>query len=251
MPFTLAHPIAALPLWWGSRRRLDLPALMVGAAIPDISYFIALQPVANIGHQLSGIFLEGIPSALALLFIGKYVLWQPVIQLLPSAIARKFPQHCPYRFLPLSRLLTITLSIALGAATHIIWDSFTHPNSWGTNNISGLSYNLLSIPIYKWLQYSGGLIGFLLLLCIAYWSLRAIESRYQTPTLPIQKKVIALIAISAITILTIFAALQPTISITEKIIAIVVGSISGSFIGFCFYALCFWLGLLVWPKISD
>ncbi|MEL7228106.1 MAG: DUF4184 family protein, partial [Cyanobacteria bacterium J06576_12] len=212
MPFTLAHPIAALPLWWGSQRRLDLTALMIGATIPDISYFIALQPVANIGHQFSGIFLEGIPSAFALLLIGKYVLWQPVMQLLPRAIAQRFPRRCPYRILPVSRLLMITLSIALGAATHIVWDNFTHYRGWGVNRIGLLSHEVLNLPIYKWLQHSGGLIGFALILLFAYQAFRTLESRYQhstssLKTLPISWKVFAGGAISSITILTIFTAL--------------------------------------------
>jgi len=49
MPYTLAHPIATAPLWYLSRRRLDLAALAIGSMMPDISDFIALQPFGNIG----------------------------------------------------------------------------------------------------------------------------------------------------------------------------------------------------------
>jgi Domain of unknown function (DUF4184) len=54
MPFTLAHPIAAYPLWQLSRKRLNLLGLMVGTIVPDLAYFLALRPIESFGHTLPG-----------------------------------------------------------------------------------------------------------------------------------------------------------------------------------------------------
>jgi hypothetical protein len=97
MPFTLAHPIAAAPIWFGSNRRLHLPGLLVGSLVPDVEYFVALQPAGNLGHQLPGIFLQGLPCAIVLLLLVRYAFWWPFVGLLPNAWEEKIP---PLRSVP-------------------------------------------------------------------------------------------------------------------------------------------------------
>lgn len=243
MPFTLAHPIVTLPLWQASQKRFDLAALMVGATIPDISYFVALQPVVNIGHSLTGVVIEGIPSGLLLLLIGRYWLWQPVRSLLPSAIATRFPIHCPYSFHPLPRLLKIILSLAIGALTHIIWDSFTHSYGWGVQRFSGLSFEIAGLPIYKALQYGCGLLGFAVLLVLLAQFVQEQTQQYRPSKLPLKQQKIAWTGVLTVAILTIGVAILAEVnnSLSAIIVRIVIGSVSGLFLGLCLYATAFWI----------
>ncbi|MEM9089616.1 MAG: DUF4184 family protein [Cyanobacteria bacterium P01_F01_bin.53] len=253
MPFTLAHPIATLPLWHASHKRLDLPALIVGSTIPDIAFYIALHPVVNVGHSLSGIFTEGIPSALLLLFLGRYLLWRPVLALLPNNIAHRLPVHCPYQFLPINRLLVIILSVALGALTHIIWDNFTHDYGWAVKQFSFLSAEVANLPIYKCLQYGGGLVGFTLVVALLYATLRKQTPQYTQQQLSDRGKGLAWSFITAIFGLTIYAAIAQTSkkALSNIVVNTIVGSISGLFLGLCLYAAIFWANQVLEAQSSS
>ncbi|WP_245636533.1 DUF4184 family protein [Eikenella longinqua] len=50
MPFTLAHPVAVLPL--ARCRRCHFPALVIGSLSPDFVYFLHGRAVAG-GHGLA------------------------------------------------------------------------------------------------------------------------------------------------------------------------------------------------------
>lgn len=274
MPFTLAHPIAVLPLWHISQRRLDLPALIVGATIPDIAYFIALYPVASIGHSPLGLLQEGIPSALTLLFIGRYLLWDAVLALLPTEqtphhqlssgehpqektplaignLARRIPPAKSYSFWPLSRLLTIIFSVIIGALTHIIWDSATHFNGWTVVRVSWLSAMVGPMPLYKWLQHGGGVMGLALLGWIIVRALQQGSPQYHPLQLPERKKTIAWLSVAAVTGLITWKAMSSppaTEGSIELIIGTIIGLVSGSFVGLCLYAIAFWSGRILFSQ---
>jgi hypothetical protein len=72
MPFTLAHPIAALPLWQLSGKRLNLLGLMVGTIVPDLAYFLALRPIESFSHTLLGALTQGVLEGLVLFGIVRY-----------------------------------------------------------------------------------------------------------------------------------------------------------------------------------
>jgi len=244
MPFTLAHPIAVLPLWQLTQKKLDLPALMMGSMMPDVSYFLALQTVPNIGHSLTGIFVEGIPSGLVLLLLGRYLLWRPVVSLLPTTVSDRIPSTA-YSFLPFSRVFNLVLSLFIGALTHIFWDSFTHKSGWGVQQISWLSSELLGLSIYKWLQYGGGVVGLFLLAVVAVNTLQNRAPHYRHRALSAKQGVRATVLIAVVAGLMILRAIAaaPTIAgLNDIVVRFVIGSVSGTFLGLCLYAVLFWLG---------
>ena len=146
MPFTLAHPIATVPIWWGSKQKLHLASLAIGSMIPDADYFILLYPIKTIGHTFSGIFIQGIPYSIVLLLAIRYVLMRPFLALIPLQLAQKFPPPKKYFPIQISELFNIILSIAIGAATHLIWDAFTHSGDSVHSEV--LKSTLGSLPIY-------------------------------------------------------------------------------------------------------
>src|SRR5262245_17601099 len=125
MPFTLAHPAAVLPLYSLSKSRLPLSALMIGSMAPDFSYFTPYN-AALATHSIAGLFWFCWPMGLAAWLIFVYVLERPTIAMLPS---RWQPQPSQSQEITLAALAGISVAIVLGAATHILWDSFTHATS--------------------------------------------------------------------------------------------------------------------------
>ena len=169
MPFTIAHAAVAPPLWRLTRGRLVLSALAVGATAPDLEYLIHLRTHRTIGHTLPGIFVLCVPLTLAVL-----VLWH---KLIGPQLSRLLPERCaplaavasrPFRFFGAGRFASICLSAAVGAYSHIVWDSFTHEGSWFPQR-----FDIMREPAWDGgpllvtlLQYGSSVIGLAL---IAVW----------------------------------------------------------------------------------
>lgn len=245
MPFTLAHPIAAAPVWLCSKRKLNLPGLLVGSMIPDIEYFIALQPSRTIGHTLTGILIQGLPCSIALLLITRYILLRPFLALLPQGLAQRFPLPSSHFSFPPLVLLNIMVSIVLGAVTHLIWDGFTHDGGWFVTQSTLLQSQLGSLPTYKLLQYGSGIFGvFALLLWLSIW-LKQSQYRNHIETLAFHWKALALICINLCAFTFALIAMKSHQvageAFKEAIVRAVIGYISGLFVGLLLYSIVFWL----------
>lgn len=162
MPFTLAHAAAAFPL---RRFGLVFSALILGTFAPDLEYFLRLAPDDGYGHTLNGLFLLTLPLALITLWLFHVVVKRPLIGLLPSGIARRLAIHADeFSFRGPVHFGLIVLSILVGAATHLAWDSLTHKNTWPYRNWDilreGVTLPFLgSLPIYKILQHGSTVLG--------------------------------------------------------------------------------------------
>jgi hypothetical protein len=170
MPFTVSHAAAVLPL-----RRLNLvwSAFIVGSMAPDFPYIVGNIHYREIGHQFPGLIVFTIPVSLVALWVFHNVIKRPIIQLMPGGMQERLrDQRGDFRFLPLSRLLAIFGAVVLGIASHIIWDSFTHYNTWPWRHSSFLqSWVRLPlvnhrVPMFAVLQYVSTIVG---LLALAIW----------------------------------------------------------------------------------
>lgn len=174
MPFTLAHPAAVLPL----RRYLPLSALVAGSLAPDFEYPLRLAAVSRFSHTPGGILYFCVPVGLLSLWLFHRLIKRPAVLLLPECVRRRigFPLP-PFRFWPAGRLLVLLLALAVGALTHVAWDSFTHEYGWVVERWPALQANVFTaagheLRLYKVLQYGSSVLGLLVLaLCFTYWLL--------------------------------------------------------------------------------
>lgn len=158
MPFTLAHPVAALPIWHASGRRLRLAALVIGSTAPDYEYFLRMQPGGTFGHTIPGLFLFCFPAAWLVLWLFDRFARRGVQALLPSGwqlpLAPGQHRHSA---------LTTAGALLLGAASHVIWDAFTHKTGLGVMLLPVLaepvSAGSWSVPWYKVLQHGSTALG--------------------------------------------------------------------------------------------
>ena len=181
MPFTLAHAAAALPFRRLPFRRLRLvpSALVIGTLAPDFEYFLRLSPGGRFGHTLPGALLFSLPMALLVLWLFHAFIKVPTVKLLPESLQRRLMPHLHrFRFLPVVRFLWIVVSVLLGIATHLIWDSFTHSTTWLYRHWSALRQPhrlpiMGQVPLYKILQHGSTIVGLTILLIWFYFWYRA------------------------------------------------------------------------------
>lgn len=129
MPFTLAHPAAVIPL---APRVGFVSALVIGSITPDLPYFFPLGAWGAASHTALGLLLFDVPAGFISFLLFCFVLRQPLLDLLPKpAQARIRPAP---KFVPLA----VALALAAGAATHLVWDAFTHGSGWIVRNVPAL-----------------------------------------------------------------------------------------------------------------
>jgi hypothetical protein len=175
VPFTISHAAAVLPL---QKTRLPLAALMIGSMSPDFAYFLPGEPLREHTHSIAGIFWFCWPVSFALWFLFVRVLEQPTLALLPDRWHARFvPSDRDVSF---KAFALASAAVVLGAATHILWDSFTHRGTAVVDAIPALH----SVAFYshgwrvRWftlLQHLSSIVGLLVLLIWA-WRLPPIHS---------------------------------------------------------------------------
>jgi hypothetical protein len=150
MPFTLSHPAAAIPFL---RTRLDPSALVIGCMAPDFDYFLHFAPGWGFGHTLAGVFLFDLPAAFIVLWLFHVYAKDPLYTWLPASVRRRIQlgtAALPVR--NMGQFALVLMSILIGVATHILWDSFTHPNFWPYQHWQFL-HRTVELPVYGTMGY--------------------------------------------------------------------------------------------------
>ena len=175
MPFTLAHPAAVLPL--RGLRYLRTAPLVIGALVPDTSYYLpsSIGRYALGNHSFTGSYTTCLLLGYALL-AALFVLRGPLTALL-SARARALCLSALEPFRGNAREWAWAApAIVLGVWTHLLWDSFTHPEGWMVHRVAALSAPVIigsySGAVYRVLQYLSSALG-LAVLCVWYRRLPA------------------------------------------------------------------------------
>ncbi|MFI6692352.1 DUF4184 family protein [Streptomyces sp. NPDC050433] len=205
MPFTLSHAAAVLP---GIRRDgtsrgpLLASALVAGSMAPDMTYFAATAvPAAmefgELTHAPVGLFTVDVVIAAAL--VGLWLtLREPLLALLPAAwqgrayaFVRGPDRRRDRRAALAARFY---LSAVLGAATHVVWDAFTHFDQWGVRVVPALGKAVAGLPLYTYTQYGSSALA---LVALGWFTLSAVRRLPRTvapvrvPVLPRRERAVA------------------------------------------------------------
>src|SRR5215469_7364485 len=166
MPFTLAHPAAAIPL----RRVLGsyaVPsALVIGSLAPDLSYFLPVRIPRAETHSLAALFWFCLPVGLAVYLAFHSFAKRPLVSLLPRYLRRRLiPMAEPSNTLPAASPVGVVVSLLAGASTHILWDDFTHSGAPLVRKLGALLQPLCAAGEFgeNSLQLLSTALGFLVL----------------------------------------------------------------------------------------
>ena len=160
--------------------RLVSSALVIGTLAPDFEYLVKLDAHGRVAHTFPGVFVVTLPLALIVLWIFHRFVKVPVVRLLPDGVQRRLSNHLgDFSFVGPSRFLLIVVSILLGIATHILWDSFTHRGTWlyARWPLMRQMFHLPlegTVPLYKALQHGSSVLGVgVVLIWLVLWYRRS------------------------------------------------------------------------------
>lgn len=165
VPVTVAHPAVVLPLR-GLLARVGLPLtpVVVGAMAPDLGLFLRRPGLYDLAHGPVGVALW-VPLLTTLVVAA----WFGLVR---DALVGSAPLAVRSRLAPHVRLAPrawawVPVGGAVGAATHTVWDAFTHPGRWGWESVAWLSAQQGPLPGGKWVQYVTGVLGMVVVLVAA------------------------------------------------------------------------------------
>lgn len=151
MPLTPAHPAVVLPL---QRLGLPLGALMAGAVAPDLPVFLPVGVGYATTHSGGGL-PAAIVIGLVLLWIWDAILRDAVVDLIP-VLRRRLPQRSG---LERRAWLLAPVAVAVGAATHVLWDSATHDWGFVVEEVALLRDEYGPLRVHGWLQHTSTVLG--------------------------------------------------------------------------------------------
>ncbi|MFF7013417.1 MULTISPECIES: DUF4184 family protein [Streptomyces] len=197
MPFTLSHAAAVLPAVrrngtarWG----LFTSALVAGSFAPDVTYFAdtvipGAMRFGGFTHSFLGVVTVNVLIAAVLVAVWAAVR-EPLVALLPVRVRGRV-----HRFVRGQRWtrasfgphawLVFVGSAALGAATHVVWDAFTHHSRWGTELLPFLNRSVGGFPLYQLAQYGSSAVALVVLVRFVATGLRRAAGNPVPKALPV------------------------------------------------------------------
>jgi Domain of unknown function (DUF4184) len=172
LPFTFSHPAAVLPLGVLPKRWISMTALVAGSIAPDFEYFLRLKAITHYSHTWKGIFWFDLPLSVVLAFIFHLIVKKSLINSLPDFLSGRFVAFEKFDWTGYFKknIPVVIISIIIGAASHLIWDGFTHETGMFINKFEILNHEFhiagRSMKLFSILQYLSSLFGALLILFV-------------------------------------------------------------------------------------
>ena len=162
-----------------------MSALVIGAMVPDWPLMFEWGPNYAQTHALWGIPLVCMPMGLLLLLTYELLIRGSLVQLLPRWFRERLVANptragsvASSQYASAWFWLVAAVAVMIGSASHVMIDSFTHVDRWGTNLVPALNRTALAIgswevPMYKLLQHGGSALGLPMLLAVfVFWTKR-------------------------------------------------------------------------------
>lgn len=206
MPFTLCHPAVVLPLHRYARGITSLPALVIGSMMPDFVYFFSFGVSGGFSHSVPGIALYCVPAGAALLMLYATLLRPAFLAWLPPALSARKAWQAPMPLQSVRMAAVVLASLAVGAATHMLWDSFTHPDAVFVSRFALLRTLVpiggYQVPVFTFLQHGSSLAGLIVIASFfATWLARSAPGSPYRPSFSKRQRLVAVAVVSAATVL--------------------------------------------------
>jgi hypothetical protein len=130
--------------------------------VPDLPFYVPVPYSRRLSHRFLGVVTVDLAAGLLVHEAWLRVVGPAVREYAPPPIGRRVT-------LARADAVRVVAALALGAATHVVWDAFTHGGTWGVGLVPALNARVGPLPAYEWAQYAGGAAG---AAAIGWWAWR-------------------------------------------------------------------------------
>ena len=137
---------------------------------PDFEYFLRMKIQSLYSHSLDGLLWFDLPLGLVIAFVFHLWVRDTLFVHLPKGIQCRLTVYIGFDWANYfkRKWLVVCTSLLIGAASHILWDGFTHQHGYFVTSIPQLtqSISLLGkdLLLFKILQHGSTLIGAIVIL---------------------------------------------------------------------------------------
>jgi hypothetical protein len=169
MPFTFSHPALIMPLLALPKKWRSATGLIIGSMTPDFEKFIRMSEFDPNSHTWRSIFYFNLPLGLLLSFAFHTLVRDTLILHLPQALRQRFSQFVGFDWKAYCKkhYAIVLLSLLLGTVSHLVWDSFTHPEGRGVRYFPFLLQQAfggaLKMKLFSFFQKTGSVVGALVM----------------------------------------------------------------------------------------
>ncbi len=196
MPLFPAHPAVVLPL---QRVGLPLSALVVGAIAPDAPVYLPVGVSYWTTHSGGGLAID-VVIGLAVLWLWFALLRDAVVDLTPP-LRTRLPARAR---LGARAWLLAPLGLAIGSATHVLWDSCTHDWGFVVQDFAFLREEYGPMTGYRWLQHASTAVGAVVVATYGVLRLRGLAVVHRPPALRRPSLWLTLIPVAALAVGFVF-----------------------------------------------
>jgi hypothetical protein len=176
MPFTLSHVAAVVPAYRPLSRAHLFAAAVIGSMAPDFGVLLPESLSRWQTHSVPALVSFCLPGGLLAWWLAQALVKPAALEVLPDgAWARARAEHPALLPASARTWLRVAVGILLGAATHLVWDTFTHEDARGVRLLAvlddyGPGFAGHSLRLYAWLQYGSSVLGLaVVILALARW----------------------------------------------------------------------------------
>lgn len=134
--------------------------------MPDFEYFFRFSLASNFSHTLFGLFFFCLPVGMYLAKAFHLVVRNQLIDALPQSLYQRFVRYKDFDWAGYKqeRRLTVYACVLIGAASHLVWDGFTHERGFVADWFpfwanATAEIGDWSIPLTRAMQHGSTLIG--------------------------------------------------------------------------------------------
>ena len=131
-----------------------MSALVVGAVAPDLPVYLPVGASYATTHSWPGLPVV-VFFGLVLVWLWFAVVRDALVDLTP-VLRHRVPAHAR---LERRAWLLAPIAVAIGAATHVLWDSVTHDYGFVVHHLTFLSEEYGPLPLYRWAQHTSTVVG--------------------------------------------------------------------------------------------
>ncbi len=179
MPFTVSHIAAVLPFSRLLARWRLMSATVIGSMVPDFGFLLPWRISRVETHSAWGLLTFCLPVGLAAFWWFQYLVKPALLAVLPDgAFARWQSSAIPADPASPWQWVLAALGVEVGAASHLVWDAFTHEGARGMRIFPLLDDPVVEIAGHHLIgahlmQDLSSLVGLLLVATAAVFALRA------------------------------------------------------------------------------
>jgi hypothetical protein len=184
MPFTISHIAATVPFARRLKTARVLSAAIIGTMLPDADLMSPIELDRAMTHSTSALFTFVLPAGLLLWLLFQRLIKPALLEVLPDSwYARARAEDDGPVLEDLDQWLTGAVTLLAGAATHLMWDAFTHENGAAvrllplllrSSRVGGLEFHR-----FEWLQHLSSLLGLAVLAPVVIGWIRTARERYR------------------------------------------------------------------------